>query len=291
MVSLGYLRGQVQQKRGLERLAVNVIEDSIVACLQKHRISAAALSVRDARLIVKEVRQSLRLLAARFQRGASAEERSALMATRQYQQLLLTHTSAAARIADYPLLRRELTARRVTSIVDLGSGLNSLALAAPGITYYAVDIREDELSLISSFFQQEKISGTTLVCDLRKSLPSLPPADACLLMNVLDVIEPRRHSHKRAEEIITSITAKYFFITFSTKTLSGKPMRHPQRGWIERLLTRRGYAWKRIPLSAEVLYVARSPASTAASNGGSCRSPKDELDATRNQKSRNHHDK
>jgi hypothetical protein len=284
MVSLEYLRQRIQQKRELARLASAVIDERIAACVARHRIALEKISARDAQLIIKEVRGDLRMLASRFQNNTGIEERSALLAARCYRQLLLTHASSAARIADYPFLKKELAARKVTSIADLGSGLNPLALAVPGRVYYAVDIQEDELALVSRFFQQEGIAGTTLVCDLRTSLPALPSVDACLLMNVLDVIEKRK-GHKRAEEILTSITAKYFFITFSTKTLSGKPMRHPQRGWIERLLTRRGYVWKRTPLSSEILYIAESHCSTACRSSGSgsgssnFRSPEDKLDA------------
>lgn len=260
MVSLEFLKEQVRQKPELASLSAPVVEEAIVACLRKHRVSAEALAARDARLIVKEVRQGLRMLAGRYQHPVYRSQRPVLLAARRYRSLLLTHASTASRIADYALLKRELKKRRVASILDLGSGLNPIALATPGVTYYALDIREDDLSLVAAFFHQEQIAGTTLVCDLRKNLPSLPFVDACLLMNVLDVVETQKpKGHKRAEEIIASIQAKYFFITFSTKTLSGSPMRHPQRGWIERLLTRRGFLWKRISLSTEVLYIAQAP--------------------------------
>lgn len=252
MVSLEYLRNTVQQKRELRGLALSVVDEVILRILQKHRCKAQELNEREARLIVKEVRAQLRTYAGRFQR--SSDERPSLLAERKYEKLLLTHTSTAIRLKDYKIIHQELEERNVQSILDLGCGLNPIALARKGMTYHAADIREDELALLSAFFKQEHIAGTTYVCDLRTSLPNVLSVDACLLMNVLDLVE--RRGHKRAETILTTVKARYFFITFSTKTLSGKPMRHPQRGWIERLFDRIGYKWQRIPLATEVLYIA-----------------------------------
>jgi len=254
MVTKEFLKEMVRKKKELRALAAPVIDDVLTLCLRQHQLKAEDVNERDARLIIKEVRAKLRVYTGRFQR--SHEKRSFLLDARRYEDVLMTHASSADRMADYPALRNELEKIQIRSILDLGCGLNPLALARVATTYYAVDIREDELALVAEFFKQENISGKTIVCDIRKELPVLPPVDVCLLMNILDIIESRVHI--RAEEIITNVKAKYFFITFSTKTLSGKPMRHPQRGWIERLLTRRRYLWKRITLSTEVLYIAQS---------------------------------
>ncbi len=252
---LARLRSRVQEKRELHGLAPQIVDECIHDWLRKHQVRAGALGPREQRLLMKEVRARLRASTGRFQKPHAL--RPSLLAHGRFSDLLATHASTAARHADYPLLRKEIEARGIRSILDLGSGLNPLALARPGMRYCAVDMREDELAIVASYFKHEGIDGQTQVCDLRTELPLHPPVDLCLLMNVLDVLEAR--GHKRAETILTNIQARYFFITFSTKTLSGKPMRHPQRGWIERLLTRRGFTWKRIPLSTEVLYVAAVP--------------------------------
>ena len=256
MVSNEFLIEKVLEKKELRGLAVQIVRDVIDSYLDFYNIKLENISERDSIIIIKEVRRKLRTYNARFQRGSN--NRTSLVSSRLYNDLLATHASTADRINDYPLLRKELDRRGVKSILDIGCGLNPIALAHSGIKYYAVDIREDEQAIINSFFYQEGISGKTIICDVRKDLPLVPPVDACLLMNILDVLETK--GHKLAEQIITGINARYFFITFSTKTLSKKPMRHPQRGWIERLLTRRGYLWEQVSLSTEILYIAQTPA-------------------------------
>ena len=255
MVTLESIRKKVQEKRELRGLAVSVVDESIARYLGRRGINPEPLTTREVRLIVKEVRAELRRYTGRFQKKSAA--RTQWLEQHRYNKLLTTHASAAARQTDYPLLREELAKRGVKSILDIGCGLNPIALARPGMSYDAVDIREDELALIRLFFQQEHIEGRALALDVRKELPAPVPVDACLLMNILDVIEKR--AHKRAEEILTAVNARFFFISFSTKTLSGRPMRHPQRGWIERLLDRKGFKWERHMLTTEVLYVAEPP--------------------------------
>ncbi len=256
MVTKDFLIEKVQEKKELRGLAVQIVIDVIDSYIINNRIKLEQVREHESLIIVKEVRRRLRTYTARFQRNA--EDRASLIAARRYKEVLATHASTADRMTDYVLLKNELKKRNVKSILDIGCGLNPIALAESGMDYYAVDIREDEQALLTTFFYQEGIAGKGIICDIRKNLPSVPPVDACLLMNILDVLE--KNGHKRAEEIITEIKAKYFFITFFTKTLSKKPMRHPQRGWIERLLTRRGYQWERFSLSAEILYVAQAPA-------------------------------
>ncbi len=270
MVTKEFLIEKVREKKELRGLAVQVVTDVVDAYLSQHRIKLEHVSERESREIVKEVRRKLRIYTARFQRNSG--DRASLVTARRYKEVLATHASTADRMTDYALLKNELKKRNVKSILDLGCGLNPIALAESGMEYYAVDIREDERVLLTAFFHQEGISGKGIICDIRKDLPSVPSVDACLLMNILDVLEKK--GHKRAEEIITKVKARYFFITFSTKTLSRRPMRHPQRGWIERLLTRRGYVWERFSLSAEILYVANCKESEFASteNSNSLRS-------------------
>jgi|SRR3989338_2085255 len=252
MVTKEFLIKKIQEKKELRGLSVQIVIDVVDSYLSHYRMNLEQVSKHESIIIVKEVRRKLHIYTARFQRNA--EDRASLISARRYKDVLTTHASTAVRITDYVLLRNELKKRNVKSILDLGCGLNPIALAESGMKYYAVDIREDEQALLAAFFHQEGITGKGIICDIRKNLPSVPPVDACLLMNVLDVLETR--GHKRAEEIITGVNARYFFITFSTKTLSKRPMRHPQRGWIERLLTRRGFLWERVSLSTEILYIA-----------------------------------
>ena len=144
----------------------------------------------------------------------------------------------------------------IKSILDLGCGLNPIFLASENREYYALDINNSFIERINSFFSEKKIKGNAFFFDLKKISPLiLPKADICLILKVFDVIEKR--GHKLAEKIINSINSRYFLISFPTKTLSGMPMRHPQRGWIEHLLSRLGFSFKFYKTKDEIFYLAK----------------------------------
>ena len=139
--------------------------------------------------------------------------------------------------------------------MDIGCGTNPIHLADREIVYYATDINEGNLKEVKEHFEKNNISGKVFFYDLRKiKSKDLPNADLCLILKVFDVLEKR--GHKLAEKIISSIQCKYFLISFPTKTLSGKPMNHPQRGWIELLLNRLGFQFKIIKSKNEIFYLA-----------------------------------
>ena len=120
--------------------------------------------------------------------------------------------------------------------------------------YYAYDINQSDLNIVQKFFDSQKINGKTNLIDLRDINEEFPTADICLLFKVLDLVDKK--GHKKAEEIIKKIKSRYLLISFSTKTLSGKSMHHPQRGWIERLLSRLGFKFNIIKTKNEIFYLA-----------------------------------
>ena len=77
--------------------------------------------------------------------------------------------------------------------------------------------------------------------------------DVCFMFKFLDPIEDK--GHKLSEEIIKLIKARYIVISFSTKTVSGKKMNHPYRGWIEKMLERIKKDFEKISLENEVFYI------------------------------------
>ena len=91
--------------------------------------------------------------------------------------------------------------------------VNPIALANSGLTYYASDIKEDELSLIKRFFKKNKIKGKLFVQDLTKSSLNFPKTDICLILKVLDTIDP---NHVLTETLLKKVHSKYFIISFST---------------------------------------------------------------------------
>ena len=254
MADLQSLVNLVRRKHELRGIAEEVIKKAIEKYQKAHALDISALSHSEEKQIVKDIRASLRHITGRFR--ASTNERRKLLEKRNYQGLLLTHTSTAERISSYHLIRQKIEELAPRSILDIGCGLNPIALAHQGIDYHAVDINEEELQLIKEFFEQEHITGTVRVYDIRDIVSGdLPAVDLCLILKVFDVIE--RRGHKIAERILNAIDAPYFLISFSTKTLSGRPMNHPQRGWIKRLCERRGYHYKEIPTANELFYLVK----------------------------------
>ncbi|MEK6893277.1 MAG: hypothetical protein AABX07_03675 [Nanoarchaeota archaeon] len=241
---------KVKQKKELRGLADEVILESLKNYFKKNKISKK-LSEKDKKTITAEIRAELRQYTGRFQNISKAREE--LIEGRE-ENILKTHASTKERIDFYPEIIKILDKLEAKSILDLGCGINPLAIAKRGI-YYALDIKKDELDLIKEFFARRGIAGKTILFDVRKIKEiELPVVDVCLIFKVFDILEKR--GHKLAEEIIENIKCRYFLISFSTKTLSGKPMNHPQRGWIERLLTRKGFKFKQIKFKNEIFYLA-----------------------------------
>jgi len=246
---------KIKEKKELSGLADSLVSDSLDIYLAKNRINPASLKLGEIKILIKDLRAELRNYAGRFQK--SLKEKTLLLEKDEIVELLKSHASTKERIESYPEIKKMIIDLNIKSILDLGCGLNPLALASSDMEYYAVDINEDDLKIVSRFFEKNKIKGKTFTYDLRKLSKEenqFPSVDLCLILKVFDIIEKK--GHKLAEEIIKKINCRYFLVSFSTKTLSGAPMRHPQRGWIERLLTRLRYTFKLIKTRNELFYLA-----------------------------------
>lgn len=223
---------EIKQKRELEGISDNIVSESLDRYIEKNSIDLDRLTNFDIKLVIKDIRAELRKYSGMFR------------------------LSAKERISFYPILKKEIFKLNPKSILDLGCGTNPIFLASPKIIYYASDINEGDLAKIRKHFEKNKINGKVFFFDLRKISEdsNLPEADLCLIMKVFDVLEKR--GHKLAEKIIKNVKCKYFIISFPTKTLSGAPMNHPQRGWIERLLARIGFKFKTFKSNNEIFYLA-----------------------------------
>jgi len=155
----------------------------------------------------------------------------------------------------YNALIRAINNLKPKSILDLGSGLNPIAIINKiknkNLTYFAYDIKEDELQLINAFFRKNKIKGRTILTDIRK-ITTFPKTDLCLILKTLDIIETKGHTH--ATKIMRNLQSPNIIVSFSTRTLSGRPMRSPRRQWFESLLESLKYKYKVINSSNEVFY-------------------------------------
>ncbi len=241
---------KIKEKKELAGVDDHIILKTLDASLKKQGLDAKKLeklSSKDKKLLVKLVREKLRYLSGQY------------INTNEYR-------STEERKESYPLIKKLIDQLQITSIIDFGCGENPLELATSGVQYYAYDIRKDVITKINYFFKRNKIPGIAKVYDIRNlDAKDFPKADLCLLFKILDLVEEKK-GHKKAEEILKTLDCQRYLISFSTKTLSGKSMRHPQRGWIERLLTRLDYSWESIPTFNEIFYLASKNKSNTSRN-------------------------
>jgi hypothetical protein len=226
---------KIKEKRELLGLADSIVKEELNDYLLENKISLLTVNKKDTKLIISGIREQLRRVTGQFHLGDA-------------------HVSVSERTKLYPFLSSILSSLKVKSVLDLGCGLNPIYLAKENMIYFAYDINEKELIDVDKYFKKNKIDGNVFVQDLRKGPQVFPKTDLCLMLKLFDSLETK--GHKLAETIIKKLDSQYLLISFPTKTLSGAPMRHPQRGWIERLLTRLEIPFQNFVTSNEIFYLA-----------------------------------
>jgi len=246
---------KIKQKKELSDIPDELVEDALKNYLKKHNLEVPS-SPKSQKIIIKEVRAELRKYTGQYQ--ISSKKRISLLEQNKITELLKTHTSTRERISYYPKLIRIIKELNPKSILDLGCGLNPIAIINKinnkAITYYAYDIKQEELELINNFFKKNKTKGKTILEDIRKST-GFPKTDLCLILKTLDIIEPNSRSHRIANQIIENLQCKFIIISFATKTLSGKIMKAQRRIWLEKILNKKSYKFKTIKTTNEIFYV------------------------------------
>lgn len=248
---------EVKLKRELSGIADSIVQDIIEKHLKKYNLQKeqySLLSKKEKKFFIKEIRAQLRLLSGRFQ--IYNNKTSKILSNSKYQEILKKNLSTRERLTFYDELNSIIENLKVTSILDLGCGLNPLALANSKAVYYAIDIREDEIDIINKFFSKNKIKGRAWIGDISKiNLEELPKIDLCIILKLLDILK----SKTLTRSLLTKINARHFIISFSTITLSGKKMRYPVRIWFENLLSELNFSWRIIKTENETLYIINKP--------------------------------
>jgi SAM-dependent methyltransferase len=242
---------KIKEKPELSGLSDSVVLKNLESYLSKYKITLDSLSPSQIKILVKEIRSELRKLTGRFQKSLKKRK---FDSTADFEEILKTHTSTAERLDFYPELKKRIIKLNPKSILDLGCGLNPLALADKKAMYYASDIKEDEIEIIKEFFKKNKIKGRAFIHDLRNTGEQLPKADLCLIFKVLDIVDKKNHA--TARKILENVNCKKFLISFSTKKISGRPMTHPQRIWFEKTLKNLNYPFEKFSSKNEIFYLA-----------------------------------
>jgi hypothetical protein len=216
---------------------------------------------KEYKKVVKEVRAKLRRSYGLFRVEKESKNLKELIKTKDYQKILETHSSTKERLSFYNQLYKNIF--RITeipkTILDLGAGINPLSFShmeLKKVNYYAYDLSKEEVKILNQFFKDKKINGKAGILDLlnTKKVKKLPKADLAFLFKMTDVLDKGK-GHKTSEEVITAIPAKFIIVSFPTLTMSGKPMNHPRRGWIELMCKRLGYKLNILEFSNEIFYV------------------------------------
>jgi hypothetical protein len=215
--------------------------------------------------IVKEVKARLHRIYGSFQIKKKKKRESLLEdlkkktgSTEIHEKILETNLSTKERLRSYRSLYQRIFKITGTphSILDIGSGINPISYpfmkAKP--EYTAVEIDEEEVDFLNEYFKIKNIKGKAIVMNINEeNLKSLPKVDVCLLFKVVDPLE--RKNHKFSEILIKAIKAKFLVVSFSTKTVSGRAMKYPRRGWFEQMMVRLGYHYNLLKTQNEFYYV------------------------------------
>ena len=239
----------VKRKKEFSGLPNELISNFLEFYLKK--INFEKISKHDAKIIIKEIRAQLRYSVGQYQTGSKNREK--LLEENKITELLKTHSSTAERMDFYPTLKKLIKKLNVKSVLDLGCGLNPIALASNEIKYHASDIREDELFLVRKFFKKNKIVGKVFVCDLKNLQKKLPKADLCLILKVFDIIDDK--NHETPEKIVQEVPCEKMLVSFPSKKLSGKQMNHPRRFWFEKILYKLNYNFETFHSDNEIFYL------------------------------------
>ena len=246
---------EIKHKPELKDLPDSLIEKTLKECLSKNKIHISS-SAKERKIIIKEVRSQLRRYAGQYVSKSNLKKRISLISQNKIPELLKEHTSTRERAVDYNEIKNIISKVNPKSILDLGCGLNPLAIANRNILYHAYDIKEEDLNIVREYFKRENIKGDVHNIDLREAI-SFPKVDLCIIFKVLDILGDNRN--KTAKRLLTDIEANTLLISFATRTLSGKPMNSPYRILFEKILNDLKYHYEVKRMKQELIYIIEKP--------------------------------
>lgn len=266
-MEISEIASKIKQSRKYKDISEELIKSAVEEYLRGNENVDEEIALKDIKAILHKAHGSFR---------TKDKERIALLKELEenpenseiIDKILETNRSTKERLEIYREVYRKIFAitGKPKSILDLGCGINPVSfvymdLENPEVKYYACDINESDRDFLEKFFQISKIQGKSEILDLGKieNVKYLPKADLCLMFKLIDVLEEEKEGHKYAEEMIKILAekARFIVVSFATKTLSGKKMRHPYRGWIERMLDRIGLDFERFESKNEIFYVIK----------------------------------
>lgn len=242
---------RIKEKYELKGLPDTLVESVLKVYINKNKIKDLS-SEKSRKIIIKEVRQELRKYAGQYASKSNIKNRKDLVKIDDVKGLLSNHSSTRERLDDYPLVKTMIKKIGPKSILDLGCGINPVAIAQKGIKYHAYDINHNDLDIVEQFFKLKEIDGDIHHKDIRDT-ETFPKVDLCIIFKVLDILGDNRT--RLSKNLLQTIDAKYFIVSFATRTLTGKPMNSPYRRWFETILKVLNYEYEVKRTKQEMFYV------------------------------------
>lgn len=217
----------VKKKKELSDLDSSMIERFILEWCKHHK-NFETLSFSEQKILLKEVRAKMRRASGMFATSEYKEDET-------IDSLLSKHKSTSERQENYTEFINKLSSLLPTSILDLGCGLNPLALLPLKVPVTALDIREQELKIIEREYSKQGIPIKIILQDLSLGTSNLPQADIILVLKVLDLLSKKKREISRE---LLKLNSRFLIVSFPTCRLSGRRMEHPRRRWFEFILNK-----------------------------------------------------
>lgn len=243
---------KIKEKYELSNLPDSLVKSTLENYLKKNPIKDVN-SEKNQKIIVKEVRKELRRYAGQYASKSNIKNRKSLLENKKFSDLLNEHSSTRERIQDYPLVKEIIKKINPKIILDIGCGLNPIAIAENNVEYYAYDINKNDLSVLEEFSRVNKIKFHIFNEDITQ-LRNFPKTDLCIIFKVLDILPNKQEI---TEKLLRNIDTKYFLISFATRTLTGKPMNVVYRRWFENILKKLNLKYEIKRTSQELFYLIR----------------------------------
>ena len=237
---------EIKKKEELKNLEESFIKERINDYLKKHSINLETLDERSSSYkdLFKTVRKKCFDVYGLFKQKSK--------------DTLKEHISSRERLEFYPKIYQDIFSitGKPKTIIDLGCGLNPLSykyLDCKPI-YYASELSKEDCKVIESFFKENKIKGECFAFDLlSEDYSKLPEADICFLFKVLESLESVKKNISK--EILQKINAKWIIVSFSKKSITGRPIKKKGRSWLMRMLKELGYEYQILDIGEEIFYV------------------------------------
>jgi len=281
---------RIKQNRKYRTISDEIVRKEIENYLKSHpeieQKSKEELKIKKSfiKKIVKEIRAKLHRLYSSYQTKGKNKSNfyleelknivnNKLINNHQLKQLtdkLLSLTvSTKERLNDYKFIYQEIfkITGKPETIIDLGCGLNPISfpyMELKKLVYYAYDIDKEDIIFLNNYFkimEAQGLNGKANILDITKinKLGQLPNSDIIFMFKLIDLIDSKSKKKKKISEPLIKYLlknkTKFIVASFSTKTLSRKPMKLPRRRGFELMLERNDLKFKSFSTHNEVFYV------------------------------------